>query len=92
MELGLPPDKVEKSWILKIKAAHYSNESNNLMNHSQATYLNNGLRDKLVLDAQQGNYLNDGGQIDPSYVINMTDDEWNSFIEKFFPYSRSIKD
>lgn len=92
MDLGLPTDKVENSWIVKIKASNYSNESNNLMNHSQATYLNNGLRDKIVLDAQQINYLNDGGLIDPSYIMNMTDDEWNNFIEKFFPYSRAIKD
>ena len=92
MELNLPADQVEKSWIVKMKAASYSNESNNLMNHSQATYLNNGLRDKLVLDAQHGNYLNDGGKIDPSYLVNMSDDEWNSFIEKFFPYSKSIND
>jgi len=92
MKLNLPADQVEKSWIVKMKAASYSNESNNLMNHSQATYLNNGLRDKLVLDAQHGNYLNDGGKIDPSYLVNMSDDEWNSFIEKFFPYSKSIND
>ena len=91
-ELSLPSDKVERSWIVKIKSLNYSNESNNLMNHSLATYLNSGLRDKLIIDAQKGNYMNDGGNIDPSYLRDMSEVQWNQFLEEYFPYSKSISD
>ena len=53
--------------------------------------MNNNLRDELVLSAQQGHYLNDGGMIDPSYITNMSDEEWIEFINKFFPYVNSIE-
>ena len=62
------------------------------MNHSLATYLNSGLRDKLIIDAQKGNYMNDGGNIDPSYLRDMSEVQWNQFLEEYFPYSKSISD
>jgi len=91
MDIALPTDQVEKSWIVKMKAVNFQDESNNLMNHTQATSMNNNLRDEVVLSAQEGHCLNDGGMIDPSYITNMSDEEWAEFINKFFPYVNSIE-
>lgn len=89
MDIPLPAEQVEKSWILKMKAAPFKNETANLMNHEQANRLNMVLRDELYQDAQRGDFINDGGKIDPSYVINMTEAEWLGILHKFFPYLKA---
>jgi len=91
MNIPLPADQVEKSWILKMKVIPYKNENSNLMNHNQANRLNIILRDELYQDAQKGDFVNDGGKIDPSYVINMNDKEWLEILHKFFPYMKNQK-
>lgn len=86
MDIPLPADQVEKSWILKMKMMPYRNETGNLMSYEQANRLNTILRDELFQNAQEGDFLNDGGKIDPSFVTNMTDQEWRKILHKFFPY------
>jgi len=90
IDIPLPSDEVEQSWIVKMQASNFSIESNNLMNHTQAISINSMLKDEILLNAQHGHYLNDGGKIDPSYFSNMTDEEWGKFVNKFFPYIKSI--
>ncbi len=91
MNLPLPSSQVEKSWILKIKADNLDSEGNNLLPHDQAALLNTKLRDDLYLHAQQGHYLNDGGQIDPEYIKRMSNQEWAQLVKKFFPYHQNLK-
>lgn len=90
MDIPLPSDEVEQSWIVKMQASNFSKERNNLMNHSQAVSINSMLKDEMVLNAQHGHYLNDGGQIDPSYISSMMDEEWEKFVNRFFPYTNSV--
>jgi hypothetical protein len=73
-----------------MKAYDFDNENNNLLNHEQASSINNMLMDSLVMNADKEHYLNDGGVIDPAYVKNMDDNEWKDFIHKFFPYHTDI--
>jgi glycine cleavage system H lipoate-binding protein len=91
MNLPLPSEQVEKSWILKVAADNIKNESNNLLVHSQAVRMNHQLRDELYLYAQQGHYLNDGGKIDPEYMMRLSDQEWEQLLEKFFSYHENLK-
>jgi glycine cleavage system H lipoate-binding protein len=84
----LPSDKIEQSWILKIQADRLEHERRNLMNPEQAHILNHTLRDELYLQAQRGDYLNDGGRIDPEYIAKMDRTEWEKIIKKFFPYQK----
>jgi glycine cleavage system H lipoate-binding protein len=91
MNLPLPSDQVEKSWILKVEADNIRNESNNLLPHTQAARMNSQLRDELYLYAQQGHYLNDGGSIDPEYMMRLSDQEWDQLINKFFAYHQNLK-
>lgn len=88
MDIPLPCEQVEKSWILKMKVMSYKNEASNLMNHDQANRLNIMLRDELYQDAQKGAFVNDGGKIDPAFISNMTDKEWLEIIHKYFPYMK----
>lgn len=88
MDIPLPADQVERSWILKMKVMSFKNENSNLMNHNQASRLNVMLRDELYQEAQKGDFVNDGGKIDPSYVINMNDQEWREILHKFFPHMK----
>jgi glycine cleavage system H lipoate-binding protein len=90
MELALPAEKIEKSWIVKMKAYDFKNENNNLLNHEQASTINSMLMDSFVMNAQKEHYLNDGGDVDPAFIKNMDDEEWNKFIHKFFPYHEGI--
>ena len=60
------------------------------MRQTQADILNNALTDELYLSAQQGQYLNDGGQIDPDYIDKMSDEEWQILVEQFFPYQKKL--
>ena len=90
MNLPLPSEQVEKSWILKIEAENLINESNNLLPYTQATRMNSQLRDELYLHAQQGHYLNDGGKIDPEYMMRLSDQEWEQLIRKFFSYHENL--
>jgi len=90
MNMPLPADDVEKSWILKIKADDLKKDSNNLMQHMQANVLNMALRDELYLFAQKGHYLNDGGEIIPEFIARMSKDEWTNVKKKFFPYDSDI--
>jgi glycine cleavage system H lipoate-binding protein len=91
MNLPLPSRQVEKSWILKIEADNLGSEGNNLLSHTQAAMLNTKLRDDLYQHAQQGHYLNDGGQIDPEFIKRMSDQEWDQILHKFFPYHQNLK-
>jgi len=85
----LPSEKIGKSWILKIKAEHYEHENHNLMNLEQAHLLNQSLIDELYLQAQRGEYLNDGGKIDPEFIIKMDPSEWAKIVKRFFPYQKT---
>jgi hypothetical protein len=60
------------------------------MKQPQADMLNNVLRDELYMSAQQGQYLNDGGQLDPDFIDAMSEEEWQQLTEKFFPYQAKI--
>lgn len=82
----LPSDRVEKSWIIKMKPEHLESESNNLMTHDQAAMMNTVLRDELLLNAIRGHYVNDGGAIDPEYINMLDEEEWRNLVHKFFPY------
>jgi glycine cleavage system H lipoate-binding protein len=90
LNLPIPTDQTEKSWILKIKADNFDMEKKNLMKSPQAAILNTALIDDLYLSAQEGKYLNDGGKIDPAYIENMPGDNWNALIELFFPYQQDL--
>jgi glycine cleavage system H lipoate-binding protein len=90
LNLPIPTDQTEKSWILKIKADNFDMEKKNLMKSPQAAILNTALIDDLYLSAQEGKYLNDGGKIDPAYIDNMPGDNWNALIELFFPYQQDL--
>jgi glycine cleavage system H lipoate-binding protein len=90
MNIPLSSADVEQSWILKLKADNLKKESANLMKNTQAAMMNTYLRDELLMSAQQENYLNDGGKIDPAFVEKMSDGQWKSLIDKFFPYQESF--
>ena len=90
MSIPVSAKQAEKSWIVKLKPDNVKHDAKNLMNHSQAETVNNILRDELVLQAQQGNYLNDGGSIDPDYIKNMKQKDWNMLLDRFFPYHREL--
>lgn len=91
MGVPLPSDQLGKSWIVKIKPSEFLHESNNLMNHDQAMMMNTVLRDELLMSAHIGNYINDGGRIDPSFIKYLPEEEWDSIIHKFFPYMEKMK-
>ncbi|MBU0559920.1 MAG: hypothetical protein KJ799_07300 [Bacteroidetes bacterium] len=84
--LPLASNDVEKSWILKIKPSNIENEKKNLMNFQQASMMNNALMDDFLAFAQHEHCLNDGGQIEPSYMKSMPEENWKIFIQKFFPH------
>ena len=84
--IPLPSEQVEKSWIVKIKPEHLESETNNLMTHDQAVMVNIVLRDELLLNTIRGHYVNDGGVIDPEYINQLSDEDWNNLVQKFFPY------
>jgi len=86
LNIPLSTNEVEKSWVIKMKTDNLEKESHNLMKHTQATMMNTALRDDLYLSAQQEHYLNDGGAIDPNYIEEMAEDEWEVLCNKFFPY------
>ncbi len=88
--IPLPSDKIEKSWILKIQADRLEHENHNLMNPEQAHILNQSLRDELYLQAQRGEYLNDGGKIEPDFIAKMDNSEWAKIVQRFFPYQKLI--
>jgi glycine cleavage system H lipoate-binding protein len=91
MNLPLPTEDVENSWIIKLNADNLENESNNLMKHSQAEIMNAALNDDLILSAQNGHYLNDGGKIDPLYIEKMPENDWKDLLNRFFPYHETLK-
>jgi glycine cleavage system H lipoate-binding protein len=91
MDVPVPSDQAAHSWIIKMKLDNLENEENNLMEKSQAALLNNALRDELLMTAQRGHYLNDGGKIDPTFIKSMSQDDWTNLISKFFPYQKRIK-
>ena len=90
MNIPLSSKQTEKSWIVKIQGDNIKNETNNLMKHTQAKTINAFLRDELIMQAQQDQYLNDGGNIDPDYIKNMKSKEWNLLLDKFFPYHKQF--
>ena len=85
-DISLSSDQVEKSWILKIKPDRMNFETNNLMKHDQAVVHNFALKDELIQMVQDEKYMNDGGKIDPDFISNIPDKEWEKIVEKFFPY------
>jgi len=89
-DMPLPSDKVEKSWIIKMKTDNFENDSHNLMNGDQALILNAALRDELVHMLHGDAYLNDGGKIDASFINTMTNEKWQEIVSKFFPYQKSL--
>jgi len=86
INIPLSSDDLKKSWILKIKADDLQKEAHNLMKDEQAKLMNTALYDELLLHTQAGHYLNDGGKIDPIYIENMSEAEWQNLISKFFSY------
>ena len=92
LNIPIPTDQTEKSWVLKLKADNVDMEIKNLMKHNQAAIMNTALIDDLYLSAHEGKYLNDGGKIDPAYIDNMSQERWNVLIELFFPYQQDLKE
>lgn len=90
MDMALPSSQVEKSWILKMKTKNLNHDSHNLMQTEQALFINTALKEEIYANAQQGDYLNDGGQIDPSFINSMSDEEWMTFVHKYFPYQETL--
>jgi len=88
LNVPIPADQTEKSWVLKIKADNMAMETKNLMKQSQVAIMNAALIDDLYLTAQEAKYLNDGGKIDPDFIDNMSDERWNKLVELFFPYDQ----
>lgn len=84
MNLALPSDQVEKSWILKMSTSDLNHDMHNLMQPEQASFMNTALRDDIYQSVQPGAYLNDGGQIDPTFIANLSDQEWHNLIGKYF--------
>ncbi len=91
LNIPIPTDQTEKSWVLKLKADDLDLETKNLMKHPQAAIMNTALIDDLYLSAQEGKYLNDGGKIDPAYIDNMPEDQWGALVGLFFPYQQDMK-
>jgi len=89
-DVPLPSNKVEKSWIIKMKPDNLESDSHNLMKNEQAIVLNAALRDELVHMVHEGNYLNDGGKFDPEYINALPNDEWQKIVNKFFPYQETV--
>ena len=90
LDIPLPSDQVEKSWIMKVKADRFREESNNLISFTQAAMINATIRDEIFSHAVQGHYVNDGGKLAPEFVEKMPEEEWKSFIHKYFPYQEKI--
>ncbi len=86
--IGIPlrPDEIEKSWVVKINPSNFPEETNNLMDHDQANILNKTLREEAFKNILKKSYINDGGNIDPSFVMSMNDEEWKEFVRQFFPH------
>lgn len=90
MNMMLPSEDVKKSWVIKMKADNLEKEKNNLMKSSQAAIMNTALNDELFMSAQEGQYLNDGGQVDPAYIESMSEEDWQGLVKKFFPYQKEM--
>ena len=88
INVPLQADKVEQSWILKIKPDNLKTESLQLMNYQQAKLINTALRDEFYLYAQRGSYLNDGGQFDARFLETMSNGDWVDLVQRFFPYHK----
>lgn len=86
MDIALPSDQIEKSWILKMSTSDMEHDTRNLMPPEQAFRMNTALQDDIYQTMQSGAYLNDGGQIDPSFIESLSDREWADLVEKYFPY------
>jgi glycine cleavage system H lipoate-binding protein len=87
LNIPLTTGEVEKSWVIKMKSDDLSNELHNLMRPLQASIMNTAMRDELFLSAhKEEHFLNDGGAIDPNYINNMPDDQWEELCDKFFSY------
>jgi glycine cleavage system H lipoate-binding protein len=86
MGIPLESDRLEKSWILKLKADQLKQETHNLMKYDQANMVNTALTDEFFLYAQRGHYLNDGGQFDSAIIKDMSSGDWLDLIQRFFPY------
>lgn len=91
MNIPLPSDQTERSWILKLATKNIDMEAKNLMKYNQAIMMNTALIDDLHLSALEGKYLNDGGKIDPSYIDSMPQERWDELVEIFFPYQQDLK-
>jgi glycine cleavage system H lipoate-binding protein len=85
ISVPLASDEIETSWILKIKPSSFKTEVNNLMDSGQGHIMNTAVKDVISRDFHSAEYLNDGGRIDPSFIMNMKNEEWEAFIKKFFP-------
>jgi len=90
LNIPIPSEQTEKSWVLKLEADKLEIETKNLMKHSQVERMNTALIDDLYLSAQEGKYLNDGGKIDPDYIDNMPTERWNQLVDMFFPYEHEL--
>ena len=90
LNVPIPSEQTEKSWVLKLEADKLEMETKNLMKHSQVERMNAALIDDLYLSAQEGKYLNDGGKIDPDYIDKMPIEKWSQLVDMFFPYEHEL--
>lgn len=90
LNLRIPTKQTEKSWVLKLKTDNLETETKNLMKQNQMTIMNTALIDDLYDTAQEKNYLNDGGEIDPGYIDEMSEEQWSELVEMFFPYQQDL--
>jgi glycine cleavage system H lipoate-binding protein len=91
MNVPIPSDQTERSWILKLAAKNLEMETKNLMKQNQAIMVNTALIDDLNMSALEGKYLNDGGKIDPSFIDSMPQERWDALVELFFPYQQDLR-
>ncbi|GEM_PF-2885066 len=89
MDIPLPSDQLEKSWILKMKSDMNKNEITNLMDDVQEQMYLNSLTEEIRQQADNGIYMNDGGRLSPNFIEKMDEESWWKFIEKFFPTKKT---
>jgi glycine cleavage system H lipoate-binding protein len=91
LNVPIPSEQAEKSWVLKLKPKNLEMESKNLMKQPQVDIMNAALTDDLLMSAQEGKYLNDGGKVDPGFIEKMPGEQWGRLVEIFFPYEQELK-
>ncbi len=86
LKLGIPlPAKdIEKSWVLRMQPDGRGQEFANLIPACLANQVNTLLKDDVVFQIQKEFLLNDGGKPDEEFFENLSDEEWNQIVERYF--------